>query len=167
MRYLVLIVSLTVLVMPIHAAAQARLMAGVGLSTPVGDFGDVAETGWHAMAGLQLSVPSIPIAARADGAYHSFGEAPGGPSPSMLTGALSLVFNLPGVGLVPYFLGGAGAYRTSVEGSNAVSDNGLHGGFGVNIGALGFGGFGEVRFINVNQRSGDARFVTATLGVRL
>jgi hypothetical protein len=54
-----------------------------------------------------------------------------------------------------------------VSGVDAVSDNGFHGAFGVNIGALGFGGFGEVRLVNVNQSAGDARFVTATLGIRL
>jgi hypothetical protein len=112
-------------------------------------------------------VPSIPIALRADGAYHSFGQASSAPSVDMLAGDLSLVFNLPGVGLVPYLLGGVGAYRTSVEGLDAVSDNGFHGAFGVNIGAIGFGGFAEVRFVNVNGETSDARFVTATLGLRL
>jgi hypothetical protein len=68
---------------------------------------------------------------------------------------------------VPYFLGGLGMYRTSVDGLDAVSDPGFHGAFGVNIGALGFGGFGEVRLINVNGDGGDARFVTATVGFRL
>jgi hypothetical protein len=157
------------LAFPLAAEAQPRIMAGVGLSTPIGDFGDSAESGWHGMAGLQLSVPAIPIALRADGGYHSFGEAPGGASVSMLAGSLSLVFNLPGVGLVPYLLGGLGTYRTSVDvsGVDPVTDNGFHGAFGVNIGALGFGGWGEVRVVNVNQAGGDARFVTATLGLRL
>lgn len=160
-------VVLLSLSLPVAAQAQPRLMAGGGLSTPVGDFGDVAEAGWHLMGGLQLGVPSIPIALRADGGYHAFGQASGAPSVDMLAGNLSLVFNLPGVGLVPYLLGGVGAYRTGVDGLDAVSDNGFHAAFGVNIGAIGLGGFGEVRFVNVNQGAGDARFVTATLGLRL
>jgi hypothetical protein len=157
------------LALPLAAEAQVRPMAGVGLSTPIGDFGDTAESGWHGMAGLQLSVPAIPISLRADGGYHSFGQASGAPSVSMLAGSLSLVFNLPGVGLVPYVLGGLGSYRTSVDvsGQDPVSDNGFHGAFGVNIGAIGFGGFAEVRVVNVNRATGDARFVTATLGLRL
>ncbi len=144
-----------------------RLLAGGGLSTPVGDFSDAAAAGWHLMGGMQLGVPTIPVALRADGGYHSFGEARPAPSVDMLAGNLSLVFNLPGVGLVPYLLAGVGAYRTGVEGADAVSDNGFHGAFGVNIGAIGFGGFGEVRLVNVNRDLGDARFVTATLGFRL
>jgi hypothetical protein len=157
------------LVLPLAAHAQVRIMGGVGLSTPIGDFADAAAAGWHGTAGLQLGIPAIPIALRADGAYHSFGQATGSPSVDMLDGTLSLVLSLPGVGLVPYFLAGLGSYRKSVDvsGVDAVSDNGFHGGFGVNIGAIGFGGFGEVRLVNVSQSTGDARFVTATVGFRL
>ncbi len=169
MRRTILLASLCLLAAPTLAHAQPSIRAGVGLSTPIGDFGDSAESGWHATAGLQLSIPAVPVAVRADGGYHSFGQATGAPSTSMLSGALSLVVNLPGVGLVPYVLAGVGTYRTSVDvsGVEAVSDNGFHGAFGVNIGALGFGGFGEVRLVNVNRSAGDARFVTATLGLRL
>lgn len=168
MRRMILLTSLAILVAPVWASAQVRLMAGGGLSTPFGDFGDAAKAGWHLAGGLQLSVPTIPVVAlRADGGYHSFGQARPAPSLDMLTGNLSLVFNLPGVGLVPYVLAGLGAYRTTAEGLDAVSDNGFHAAFGVNIGAIGLGGFGEVRFVNVNQSVTDARFVTATLGFRL
>ena len=152
---------------PSAADAQPRIMAGAGLSTPIGDLGEIAGVGWHAGAGLQVGIPTFPVALRGDGAYHSFGEEASAPQISMLAGALSAVVNLPGVGLVPYFLGGVGMYRTSEEGFDPVSDAGFHGAFGVNIGALGFGGFGEVRFVNVNGTGGDARFVTATLGFRL
>jgi len=167
MRRLIPLALLVILLAPVAAGAQVRLLAGGGLSTPIGDFGDAAEAGWHLTGGLQLGVPTIPIALRGDGAYHSFGQATSAPSVDTLAGTLSLVFNLPGVGLVPYLLGGVGAYRTSAEGFDAVSDNGFHAAFGVNIGAIGFGGFGEVRLVNINQSVGDARFVTATLGLRL
>ncbi len=169
MRRTILVATLVLLAAPAAGAAQVRLMAGAGLSSPIGDFGDVAEPGWHGLAGMQLGVPAIPVALRADGSYHSFGQAGANPSSSMLGGTLSLVLNLPGVGLVPYILGGVGSYRTTfdVSGSSAVSDSGFHGAFGVNIGALGFGGFGEVRFVNVSASGGDARFVSATLGLRL
>jgi hypothetical protein len=165
--YAALSLTLLLALDPGAAEAQPRIMAGAGLSTPLGDFGDAAGVGWHGTAGLQLGFPTLPVALRADGAYHSFGEESPAPKTSMLAGALSAVINLPGVGLVPYLLGGVGMYRTSVDGSEATSDSGFHGAFGVNIGALGFGGFGEVRFVNVNGEGGDARFVTATVGFRL
>jgi hypothetical protein len=152
---------------PAAVDAQPRIMGGAGLSTPIGDFGDVAGVGWHAGAGLQVGIPTFPIALRADGAYHSFSEEASLPKVTMLAGALSGVVNLPGVGLEPYFLGGVGMYRTAEEGFDPVSDPGFHLAFGVNVGALGFGGFGEVRFVNINASEADARFVTATVGFRL
>jgi hypothetical protein len=167
MRRLMTLSLLAIFIAPVAAGAQVRLMAGGGLSTPIGDFADAAEVGWHLTGGMQLGVPTIPVALRGDGSYHSFGEAGGLPSVDMLSGTLSLVFNLPGVGLVPYLLAGVGAYRTTAEGLDAVSDNGFHAAFGVNIGAIGLGGFGEVRLVNINQSAGDARFVMATLGLRL
>jgi hypothetical protein len=143
-------------------------MGGVGLSNPMSDLRDVADVGWHAMAGMQLSVASLPVGLRADGTYHSFGDKAPFLSTNLLSGALSLVVTLPGVGLSPYILGGLGVYRTSFDGSsNTQSDSGFHGAFGVDIGSLGFGGFAEVRLVNVSTDPGNRRFVTATLGFRL
>jgi hypothetical protein len=167
MRRLLPVILVSLLFLPAAGRAQVRLMAGAGLSTPIGDLSDVTNPGWHATAGLQLGFPTLPIGIRADGAYHSFGEASPSPKLTMLSGALSAVFMLPGVGLGPYFLGGVGAYRSSVDGFDATSNMGFHGAFGVNIGALGFGGFAEVRFVNVNGDVADSRFVTATAGFRL
>jgi len=167
LRTLLLTVPLALLIAPMAAQAQPRLMAGGGLSTPFGDLADDAEVGWHALAGLQLGFPTLPVALRADGAYHSLGEASPSPKTSMLSGHLSLVVTLPGVGLRPYLLGGVGMHRKSVDGQDAVSDPGVHGAFGVDIGALGFGGFGEARVVSVSRDDGDDRFVTFTVGFRL
>jgi len=167
LRTLLLAVPLALSLAPAVAHAQPRLMGGVGLSTPFGDLADNTEVGWHALAGLQLGFPTLPVALRADGAYHSLGEASGSPKTSLLSGHLSLVVLLPGVGLRPYLLGGVGMHRKSVDGQDAVSDPGLHGAFGVDIGALGFGGFGEARVVSVGREGGDDRFVTFTVGFRL
>jgi len=156
------------LLVPSVAQAQPRFMGGVGLSSPLGDFGSVAGVGWNANAGIQLAIPSIPIALRADGAYHAFGEDTPGAKVRMLTGALSAVFVLPGVGLGPYLLGGIGAYRRGVADEDGITDGGFQAAFGVNIGEeTGFGGFAEVRFANVNAEGGDIRFVTASIGILL
>jgi hypothetical protein len=155
---------------PACVAAQVSLMAGAGITRPFGDFGDVAESGWQAMAGIQVGVPAIPIALRADGGYQAFGAPAGQPGVSLLGGAASLVVNLPGVGLVPYLLAGVGQYRVSVDqsGVEAVTNNGYHGAFGVNIGALGFGGFAELRLVNIiDTNDAASRFVAVTLGIRM
>jgi hypothetical protein len=169
MRRLALLIALAALSSPAAGAAQVSLLGGGGLSRPFGDFGDLAESGWNLMAGLQVGVPGIPVQLRADGSYHSFGAPSGQPTSSLLGGAGSLVVTLPGVGLVPYVLGGVGQYRLSVDetGVAAVTDNGYHGAFGVNIGALGFGGFAELRVVNISQSGGDSRFVAVTIGLRL
>jgi hypothetical protein len=62
-----------------------------------------------------------------------------------------------------------GIYRTTVDSadSQAASDTGIHGAFGVDIGALGFGGFAELRLVDFERDSATFRYVTAMLGLRL
>ncbi len=170
MRRFAFLVALTMVLGPTAAEAQVRFMAGAGVTNPVGDLNDAADVGWHAMGGMQLSVATLPIGLRGDAGYHAFGEQGPSPSVSILSGAVSLVVTLPGVGLSPYVLGGMGIYRTSLDvtGADLTSDTGIHAAFGVDIGALGFGGFAELRGVNVStEGSGNFRFLTATFGVRL
>lgn len=171
MRRSLLCLALAMLVAPATTQAQISLLAGAGLTNPLNDLNDVADAGWHAMGGVGLRVSGLPVGLRADGAYHALGENSTDPRMKVLSGALSVVGMLPGVGLRPYLLGGFGVYRRSVdaEGVEPVSDGGIHGAFGVEIGGeLGFAGFAEVRYVSVRTDSpGNMRFVTATLGVRL
>jgi hypothetical protein len=52
--------------------------------------------------------------------------------------------------------------------SDSDTETGFHGGFGVNLGALGFGGFAEIRFINVSTESAtNFRYIPVTVGIRL
>ena len=170
MRRIAYTATVALLLLPSASAAQVRLLAGAGVTNPMSDLNDVADVGWHAMAGMHLGIAAFPVGLRADGAYQSLGEQGTSPASSILSGALSVVVTFPGVGLSPYILGGVGMYRTSVDvsGFDPESDSGIHGAFGVDIGALSFGGFAEVRVVNVStQSSGNSRFVSATLGVRL
>lgn len=158
------------LLLPSATAAQLRILAGAGVTNPMGDLNDATDVGWHATGGVKLSIATIPVSLQADGTYHSFGEQGTNPQTSILAGALSLVVPFPGVGLRPYVLGGVGLYRTSldVDGLDPESDTGIHGAFGVDIGAVGFGGYAEVRGTVVDtEGSGNRWFVSATLGVRL
>ncbi len=163
--------ALCALLLPAAAEAQLpRIMAGGGLSNPIGDFGDMADPGYHGRVGLQLGAPAFPLAGRLEGEYHSFGELEGGAKTTVLNGALSAVLELQGTGLTPYFLAGVGRYRVKqevgmVEGT--ATQNGFHGGFGVNIGALGFGGFAEIRVVQINSEGGDIRYFPVTVGFRL
>ncbi|MGD8728829.1 MAG: outer membrane beta-barrel protein [Gemmatimonadota bacterium] len=169
MRRTLLLLVLALLVAPGAAEGQVQLLAAAGLTNPMSDLNDVSDVGYHLMGGADLSVATIPVSLRADGAYDSFGEQGGNPRPTILSGALSLVVKFPGVGLRPYVLGGVGIYRTTVDSadSQAASDTGIHGAFGVDIGALGFGGFAELRLVDFERDSATFRYVTAMLGLRL
>jgi opacity protein-like surface antigen len=172
MRRLTLLAAFALVLAPAAAEAQPRLMLGGGISNPIGDLSDGAATGFHGRVGLQVSVPTFPVSARGDADYHRFGEGDiAGSKYNVLSGALSAVLTLPGVGISPYVLAGVGAYRIGFDVlgvSDSDTETGFHGGFGVNLGALGFGGFAEIRFINVSTESAtNFRYIPVTVGIRL
>ena len=154
---------------PVPAEAQPRLLVGGGFSAPNGQITDVADPGYHLQAGLQVTIPTLPLGLRGDGAYHRMGATTADfAQTEVLAGSLSLVFHLPGVGLQPYFLGGIGSYQTEagpVDDPQKVTDVGYHGGFGVAIGGTGLGGFAEVRYVQI-QSAVTTRLIPVTLGFR-
>ena len=165
----VTLLALVALAVPTAAHAQPRLMVGGGFSAPNGQITDVADPGYHLQAGLQVAVPTTPFGLRADGGYHRMGATTADfAQTEVLAGSLSVVFNLPGVGLQPYFLGGIGSYQTEggpADDPQKVTDTGYHGGFGVAIGGLGLGGFVEARYVQI-QSTATARLIPVTLGFR-
>lgn len=168
MRRLTLLLASAFLLIPASVEAQPRLMFGGGLSNPTSDFSDVAGSGFHGRAGLQVGVPAFPLAVRADGEYHVFGEesgAAGSPKYKILDGTLSAVLSLGGIGLSPYVLAGIGSYRvdSGITGFDPVTSTGYHGGFGVNLGALGFGGWVEIRYVKIE----DLKYIPVSVGLRL
>jgi hypothetical protein len=163
----VALLALVALALPAALNAQARLMVGAGISSPNGDFADAVDAGKHGRVGLQVSVPVFPVSLRAEGEFHSFSEATGSEKAQLINGTISAVLSLGGIGLTPYILAGLGSYRydesTTAE---AVTNRGIHGGLGASIGALGLGGFAEVRLVNISGEDGDSRYVAATVGFR-
>lgn len=165
-----LIALLLSFALPAAADAQPRVMLGGGFSAPAGNAASFADPGYHAQAGLEIGIPTLPVALRGDGTLHRLGAAgPDFADTEYLAGAASLVFILPGVGLQPYVLAGYGTYRmkSGPAGADVTStEPGYHGGFGVLIGSVGFGGFAEIRYVQVG---GDvtSRLIPVTLGLRL
>ncbi len=160
------LLALVALAFPAPANAQARLMVGGGISSPNGDFADNVGTGQHARVGLQVGVPVFPLALRGEGEIHGFSEATGSGKAKLINGTISAVLSLGGIGLSPYIIGGVGSYRYDAPDAEAVTNRGIHGGFGVSIGALGVGGFAEVRMVKIDGADGDSRYVAGTLGFR-
>ena len=172
MRRPLLIASLFVL-LPAAAEAQPRLMIGGGFTAPQGEIGEVADPGWHLGVGLNLGIPTLPVALRADGRVHKMAANDSALRDNeYLTGSISLVFQLPGVGLEPYVLGGMGTYRysgglRSDPAEAEFSDTGYHGGFGMVTGQLGFGLFAEIRYVHIPTDAGSSSMIPLTLGFRL
>lgn len=170
MRRILFAAALAVFLLPSLAEAQMpRFMAGGGISTPTGDFNDVAGIGYHGRLGVQLGAPAFPMAGRLEGEYHSFGQEGSLPKVNVLNGALSAVLSLEGVGITPYFLAGIGRYRVDIDvaGSDPATETGFHGGFGVNIGAIGPGGFAEFRVVQINTEGDKVRYFPLSVGLRL
>ncbi len=153
------------------ASAQLRVQLGGGLSSPVGDFGDVVESGYQGRAGIQLGFPLFPLSFRAEGEASRFPakELSDGHA-TLLGGNLSAVLGLGGLGVSPYVLAGVGSYRLDfsdeIDAVGATTDVGYHAGIGVDLGLLGFGGFAEARLVNVSRDVGDVRTFPLTIGIR-
>lgn len=167
------LIACLLFLLPAAVEAQPRLMVGGGFTAPQGDLGDVADPGWHLGVGLNLGIPTLPVGLRADGRLHKMGAGDTAlRDTEYLTGAISLVFRLPGVGLEPYVLGGMGTYRYS-GGANSdpdvtrFSDTGYHAGFGIATGQLGLGLFAEIRYVYIDTEAGSNAMIPLTLGFRL
>jgi opacity protein-like surface antigen len=170
MRRILFAAALAAFLLPAAAEAQVpRFMVGGGISTPTGEFNDRAEIGYHGRLGVQLGAPAFPLAGRLEGEYHTFGQAGVLPKVNVLNGALSAVLALDGVGITPYFLAGIGRYRVDIDmaGLDPATETGFHGGFGVNIGAIGLGGFAEFRVVQINTAGSKMRYFPLSVGLRL
>lgn len=171
MRRFLPFLLLFALLTPTAVEAQPRFLLSGGFTGPTGELSDVADAGYHAQVGLYVALPTIPMALRGDGVFHRLGSADAAlEDTKVLGGSLSIVYNLPGIGLVPYFLAGIGSYQVEsgpIGVTEKVTDTGFHGGFGVNIGSGGLGAFAEIRLVQINGDPGSSRLIPLTFGLRL
>ncbi|MDX1493288.1 MAG: outer membrane beta-barrel protein [Longimicrobiales bacterium] len=159
------------LLVPAAVEAQPRFMVAGGFTAPTGSLSDVADAGYHGQVGLFVSIPTTPLGLRGDGFFHRLGSPDAVlEDTQILGGTLSVVYDLPGIGLVPYLLAGLGSYQVEAGPVGATvksSDTGYHGGFGVNIGAgTGVSAFAEIRYIKIGGGS-DATLIPLTFGLKL
>lgn len=141
--------------------------AGVAFPT----LGDVASTGYNVTFALGYKPMYTPIGVRVEAAYNQFGRQGGGRSINVPAFTGNLIYALPGVGLSPYVIGGAGLYRTNVNFLNgaAIPDENH---FGFNIGAgvklalsSSFETFVEARYNHVSVNNGKFSFIPVTVGI--
>lgn len=172
LNHRLIIATAAALCMGTVAEAQRPLtlsLAGGG-SLPVGRFGDVASTGWHALVGIGLSTLMQPIGLRLDVAHNRFTAEAAGPDQAVTSGTLNFTYRLPMTNspLSPYLITGAGAYRFDCFGRidcDAVTRFGWNAGLGSKFAAIGLKGFVESRLHGVNAESGNVRFVPLTFGL--
>jgi opacity protein-like surface antigen len=137
-----------------------------GLSMPMGDFGDAANSGYIIGGLVDWRSANLPFGLRFNVDYQSWGSD-ADVDWSSLSGTADAMFTVPTTGgISPYVLGGVGMYRLDCsagdfdcEGSNEFGFN-LGGGVNFNLGEMGT--FAEIRYHNVDEMS----FVPIVFGIR-
>jgi len=150
-----------------------------GVSIPLGDYGDVTNTGWDAGLVFQYRPVSSPIGFQLDGNYmeNKFDPSatlPGGKD-RWFFGTANVVFHFPvsaETTLRPYLIGGGGIYSVKAKFDDGTSGNSVTK-FGLNVGAgfdLNFqsnaGIFVEARFHDVFTEGSNATFIPINAGIR-
>lgn len=168
------------------AERPLRFGAMTGISLPMGDFGDAANTGWHLTGFGEYRLNNFPATLRGELGYHSFGStrvSGGGfsseSSVSMIPITVSAVYVLPSETQRRFHLmGGLGLYRTSVDfefsdGSGSVSGDDSNTDFGINIGGgvsfpLGerIDVVGEARFHSIFTEGSSSNMIPISIGLR-
>lgn len=148
------------------AEAQVQMGVGGGPSFPIGDFSDEVDPGFNVQVGARVGIPLFPLGVRVDGLYNRWSGADG--NSNVLGGTAAAELGLPGIVISPYFLGGAGYYRTSIaHGDHKDEENGVGytAGLGARFGLLGYGVFAEARLHHVPVHGESVQFIPVTFGV--
>ncbi len=141
-----------------------------GAAIPLGDLADLYNTGYNGTVSLGLSSLGTPLGLRLEGMYNKvFGRDDVGnpPDARIVAGTANLVYGLPGVGIRPYLIGGAGYYGLKPDVDNLASENklGLNGGIGAMFPLSGFNTFVEARLHHVFTDVSSTQFVPVTFGI--
>jgi opacity protein-like surface antigen len=82
----------------------------------------------------------------------------------------NLVYNLPGTGITPYLIGGAGIYnlKSDIDGADDPDSQnkfGVNGGIGASFPLSGFNTFIEARYHHVFTENVATQFIPVTFGI--
>jgi len=145
-----------------------------GAAIPVGDLADAYNTGYNGTIALALNSVGSPIGFRIDGMYNKvMGRDDIGfnqPDARILGATANLVYALPGVGIRPYLIGGAGYYSAKLDVNNAPDPEstnkfGLNGGIGAVFPLSGFSTFVEARYHHMFTDNSATQFIPVTFGI--
>lgn len=169
------IISATALIGASGLRAQAYKPVSIGIAAgaaiPVGNAADSYNTGYNGTVSLGLSSIGSPLGLRFEGMYNKLlGRDDIGinaPDLRIIAGTANLVYSLPGQGIRPYLIGGAGYYGAKFDISNAESDNkfGLNGGIGAMFPLSGFNTYVEARYHHMFTDVNALQFIPVTFGI--
>ena len=159
------------------SSAQSTKPISIGISAgaaiPVGDLGDDYKTGYNGTLSLGFQSAGSPIGFRIDGMYNKLSvkndRLVALPDIIITSANANLVYALPGVGMRPYLIGGAGiyGYKPDVSGASTESDFGLNGGIGASFPLSGFTTFIEARYHHIFTEGYATQFIPVTFGISL
>jgi hypothetical protein len=154
-----------------------KLGGMLGASLPLGDFGDVAEMGFHIGALGEFSRPTWPLLLRGEVTYHRHGAKDFDGNASVLSFVPNLIFPIgdPASTARPYIIGGVGLYRLSVDldldipgvdDSQSDTNAGINVGGGFTFNLSGFETFIEARFHSVFSEDSNTNFIPLSFGFK-
>ncbi|MBL0938991.1 MAG: outer membrane beta-barrel protein [Gemmatimonadaceae bacterium] len=161
-------------------AAEKTVGIGVsgGLSLPMGDLGEGAESGFNVTGHLYLKPAALKaFRLRGDVSYDKWNaKGVDGASVSALGFVANAVFDLgtsSTSSVKPYVLGGVGMFNSKykfessvVEVNESSTDVGIQAGAGINFQLSGFSTFAEARFVNVFGDNSSSNWIPITFGIR-
>lgn len=182
------VAALTLAAAPAAAQTGVTFGLGGGGSVPLGDFGDVAEIGFHGtgFVGFQGGA-NLPVGFRIDGLFQRFSTDADAIGPGdfdvdyqLISGSANVVYEFmtsEETRFRPYLIGGGGIYNVDLKGEDAdelddlgfegdATKFGLNGGAGFNFAFGNVGLFLEGRFHNVFTEGTNTNFIPITLGLR-
>ena len=158
------------------AAAQSGFVVGLnaGVAVPMGDAGDVLETGFGGGATIMMRSPDSKVGFGIEASFNRFSYSEDALLEAFdarlnMYGALARIEFAASNNL--YVVGGAGLYRTELTGDDDFPDLGettntdfvIQGGLGLNFGP---GLFAEAKYVNIFSDPSNTQFVPITVGIR-
>lgn len=163
---------------PSISTAQSTKPVSLGISAgaaiPVSDLGNDYSTGYNGTVSLGFNSYGSPIGFRIDGMYNKLAaqDLVNLPDITIMSANANVVYALPGVGIRPYLIGGAGVYGLKSDvnsnfngSSNTITKLGLNGGVGASFPLSGFNTFVEARFHYVFTDVVATQFIPVTFGI--
>ena len=162
-------------------AQGAEFSLGGGLTMPLGDFGDVAGTGFHGLAAVSFVPSGFPVGIQIDGMFHRIGMdddfiVGDDVNSQVIQGTANAVYKFKTseeTKIRPYLIGGVGLYSFKLTGDDvedpfgeAETDFGINGGAGFDFKFGSAGLFVEGRFHNVFSEGESTNFIPITVGLR-